>query len=134
MNSGYNIEIDHSRALLSVTLNGFFAYDQVESLRGDLRVAIRQLQCKPGSHVSLFDIRGCKIQSQEVVSAFRSMSDTDRIVARRLAIVVGDSLMRMQLRRMIGPERDAKTFDDAASARRWLTEGLPKSGSSASQA
>ena len=54
------------------------------------------------------------------------MSDTDGIVARRLAVVVGDSLMRMQLRRMIGPERNAKTFDNIISARQWLIEVRPK--------
>lgn len=123
MSAGYRIETDAAQAMLTVTLEGFFSCEEIESLRRDLRLAIRSLGARPGSHVSLFDIRKCKIQSQDVVSAFKEMSDARRIAARKLAVVAGDSLMRMQLGRIIGSERQASYFDNVSAARRWLRAG-----------
>lgn len=120
MSAGYHIKAHAPQAMLVVQLEGFFSCEEIESLRHDLRQAIHDLRAPPGDHVSLFDIRKCKIQSQDIVSAFREMSATKGVTARRLAIVVGDSLMRMQLGRIIGPERNASYFDDVDAAKRWL--------------
>jgi hypothetical protein len=128
MSAGYQIETDPLQAMLIVTLEGFFSLEEIESLRHDLRRVIPGLRVPSGYHVSLFDIRKCKIQSQDIVSAFREMGAANGTVARRLAIVVGDSLMRMQLHRIVGPERSASYFDNVYAAKRWLAAAGNENG------
>ena len=105
--------------LLSVQLLGFFSIEQMAVLRTELASAIDRLDRGPGKHMSIYDISECKIQSQDVVNAFRSMSDAKHVGARRLAVVTGGSLMRMQLSRIL-VGRDTRVFNDKEDARRWL--------------
>ncbi len=132
MSQSYCIEPDFAAGLLSVTLHGFFSIDNVASMRFDLRAGIKELMRRPGDHVSLYDIRECKIQSQEVVSALRAMSDAKGVVARRVAVVTGSSLMRRQLPRIL-VDREARFFQDLEGAREWLLE-KPSRSNSTSQA
>ena len=125
MDASYQIVIEPSRDLMRVTLTGFFTIDQIQALRAGLVAALASLSCPPGTHRSIFDIRACKIQSQEIVQALRSMSESKGITAQRLAIVAGTSLMRMQLRRIISQDRLARTFDDVRSAENWVLERVP---------
>ncbi|HVF93462.1 MAG TPA: hypothetical protein VM900_04025 [Sphingomonas sp.] len=103
-------------------MTGFLSADQIDELRAGLVQAIASLNCPRGTHRSIFDIRACKIQSQDIVQALRGMSETRGAVAQRLAIVVGESLMRMQLRRIVSDKRLARTFDDVRSAEAWVLE------------
>ena len=119
MPASYKIEQKPADALLQVTLTGFFSAADVKKLSSDLLAAIESLPCPPGTHLALYDIRDCKIQAQDIVRSFRTMSDTKGIVARRIAVVAGKSLMRMQLPRIV-VDRDARWFDDIPEAAAWL--------------
>ncbi len=133
MTASYKIEVRPIEALLKVTLTGFFACSDVKRLKTDLLTAIDSLHCQRGTHFALYDIRECKIQSQEIVHALRTMSDAKGIVARRLAVVAGNSLMRMQLARIL-VDREAMWFDDLPQALLWLRSARalhPNSGASA---
>lgn len=119
MSASYSVRIEPENNLLVATLFGFFSVEDMTSFRNDLLSGIEGLKCRPGQHLALHDIRDCKIQSQEVVNALRAMSDEKHVVARRLAVVAGDSLMRMQLNRIL-VGRDSRVFKDLVSARHWL--------------
>lgn len=119
MSTHYHIELNPDLDLLQVTLLGFFEPDDIAALRLDLIGAIASLRCPAGEHLSLYDVRECKIQSQQVVQAFRAMSDRRGLVARRIAVVTGSSLMKMQIPRIL-VDRESACFDDPATARAWL--------------
>ena len=119
MNVNFQVETDPANDLLMVTLLGFLEPTDVKLLHHGIRQALGSLRCAPGRHVAMWDIRSCKIQSQEVVGMFRSMSDERGVAARRIAMVVGGSLMRMQLPRIL-IDRDLRSFDDIEPAIAWL--------------
>jgi hypothetical protein len=60
-----------------------------------------------------------KIQSQDVVTAFREMLGDPEQRSRRLAFVASQTLARGQLIRALS-NREARCFEDAASAEAWL--------------
>ena len=119
MDVKFQVDTDPATDLLKVTLAGFMEATDVQALRHRVVEAIGSLRCDRGCHVALWDIRACKIQSQEVVGMFRSMSDERGVSARRIAMVVGGSLMRMQLHRIL-IDRDLRLFDDPDAAAAWL--------------
>lgn len=61
------------------------------------------------------------IQPQNVVGIFQGIIAEPRFKARRIAFVVGGSLAKMQLRRILDG-RDTRYFDDRAAAETWLFE------------
>ena len=77
------------------------------------------LRCGRNEHVTLVDIRAMKIQAQEMVSAFRAMIVAPETRARRLALVVGNSTVRMQVRRLV-VSPDIACFDEPTAAEFWL--------------
>ena len=124
MNASYSIDPDPVTGVLAVTLFGFFSVSDIAALRVELLEGIASIGRRPGTHLSLYDIRECKIQSQDVVRALRAMSDTKGVVARRLAVVAGNSLMKMQLSRIL-VDRETRLFADVGPAMDWLLERSP---------
>lgn len=120
MNAAYTIDVNPRQRLMAVTLTGFLTWNVFVELRRDVAKAINQIGCPPGQHLALWDIKNAKIQSQDIVGGFRAMSDQSAVAARQIAVVAGQSLMRMQLRRLIGDERVFQTFDTVLEARTWL--------------
>lgn len=120
MSASFRIVGHKTTGLLDVTLGGLFEYGDIQRLQTALIDEVGRLGCAPGTHRSIYDIRDCKIQSQDVVQRLRKLSDRPGRVACKLAIVVGPSLMRMQLRRIIGEERAMQTFDDRPAALSWV--------------
>ena len=119
MDANFQVETDPSDNLLRVRLFGFLAIEDVEALRQRIRTALASLSCAKGHHIAVYDVRECKIQTQEVVARLRSMSDAKGVAARRIAVIVGDSLMKMQLPRIV-VDRDVRTFDAMGPAITWL--------------
>ena len=119
MSTHYRIEINRDLDLLDVTLLGFFELDDIAAMRLDLIDAIGLLRCPTGGHLALYDVRETKIQSQQVVQALRAMSDRKGIIARRIAVVTGSSLMKMQIPRIL-VNRESACFDNRTTAKAWL--------------
>ena len=119
MQSHFRIATDDSRCLLRIELGGFFEAADVVALAGERAMAIGRMRCGRNRHVTLCDVSACKIQAQDVTEVFAAMIADPAFQSRRLAIVTGSSLARMQVRRML--QRDgAAYFDDVASAEAWL--------------
>jgi hypothetical protein len=124
MSEKFSFRIDRLRGLVRITMQGLFTLDDVAEFVRERSRAHRDLGCEPNMHLTLNDVRGMKIQSQEVVTAFREMLDDPEHRSRRLAFVVAQTLARGQLIRALS-RRKARCFEDPASAEAWLlTEDL----------
>lgn len=78
-----------------------------------------QLGAVPGGHVTLVDMRGMHIQTQESVAGFARVLANPRNRARRVAFVVERGLSRMQIQR-IATAPSARFFPTIAAAEAWL--------------
>lgn len=125
MSADYRIEADPARDLIRIRMSGFFTADDVQDFLAARREAHAQLRCGPNQHLTLNDIREMKIQSQEMVDAFRAVLADPAHRSRRLAFVVGPTLARTQLMRAtVG--RDVRCFDHPSAAEAWLIAGDAK--------
>ncbi len=122
MSAEYSIAVDPSRDLVRIRMSGFFTHADIEGFLAARNEAHAQLTCRPNAHLTLNDIREMKIQSQEIVDAFRAMLAAPDYRSRRLAFVVSSTLARSQLGRALGG-RDARCFEDIEAAERWLLTG-----------
>ena len=119
MSAEYSIEVEPQRDLVRIRMSGFFASEDIEGFLEMRRAAHRNLTCGRNQHVTLNDIRDMKIQSQEIVDAFRAMLSDPVYRSRRLAFVVSPTLARTQLARTIAG-RNARCFEDFWTAEAWL--------------
>lgn len=114
-----SFEVDADRALMRITLSGFFAPSDVDRFVAERNAAFRQLRSAPNQHLTLVDIRTMAIQSQDSVEAFQRVLSDPRTVSRRLAFVVAKSLARLQIHRAAA-DREAGYFTTVAEAEAWL--------------
>lgn len=119
MTATHDIQLDPVRKLLTLTLTGFFDVSYVAQIRADIVEGIAKLGCPPNRHITLVNISDSKLQAQDSVAAFGDIITDPTIMSRRLAVVVGSSLARMQVRRIMKRD-DAECFDNIAAARLWL--------------
>lgn len=119
MTGTYSFNIDPRNHLVCMELHGFFTPDQMPGFDKARREAYARLRCAPNEHVTLVDMRGTLIQSQDIVDAFaRSIADQGT-KSRRIAFVVSRSLARLQVKRAAG-DRDAGYFLTLEEAQEWL--------------
>jgi hypothetical protein len=119
MTATHDIQLDPVRKLLTLTLTGFFDVSYVAIIREAIVEGIGKLGCPPNRHITLVNISDSKLQAQDSVAAFGAIIVDPRIMSRRLAVVVGTSLARMQIRRILKRD-DAECFETVAAARLWL--------------
>ena len=120
----FTIDVEPDAKLLKLTLAGFFDQDDVQRFAVEKAQAHARLGVPPHSHVTLVDVRECRIQTQEVATIFARVLRDSRYRAHRLAFVTAGSLAKMQVRRLIEGLPHARQFDDEAAARCWLTDEL----------
>ena len=119
MDAHYSFEVDRARSLIRIRMGGLFTLADIDAFLRDRREAHAGLGCAPNQHLTLNDVRGMKIQLQEVVAAFREMLAAPEYRSRRLAFVASPTLAKSQLMRALSG-RDARCFEDMASAETWL--------------
>ena len=122
MSGEYHIDVEPKRDLVRIRMAGFFTHEDIQSFLEARRAAHAQLCCKPNQHLTINDLRDMKIQSQEIVDAFRAMLADPEYRSRRLAFVVSPTLARTQLVRAIDG-RQARCFEDSWAAEAWLFYG-----------
>jgi hypothetical protein len=122
MEASHSINVDPSTSTVTITVTGFFDQPALMRLVADREEAYKKLRCPPNQHVTLCDVSDCALQSQDMVAGFRQMIADPRRRSRRLAFVVGSSLARMQIRRMIAGRDDVLCFVDRNEAAAWLRE------------
>lgn len=100
-------------------MSGLFTHRDIAAFLEARARAHDELASAPNQHLTLNDLRDMKIQSQEVVAAFREMLAAPAFHSRRLAFVAGPTLARSQLMRALDG-REARCFDDVDEAEAWL--------------
>ncbi len=122
MNASFSFQVDRMRDLVRIRMAGLFTHADIAGFLDARRRAHDELRCAPNQHLTLNDLRDIKIQSQEVVAAFREMLADPALHSRRLAFVAGPTLARSQLMRALDG-RDARCFDNLEDAEDWLFAG-----------
>lgn len=119
MKPKFTFDIDRSRGLVRISMHGFYGREDVAAFFAARRRAHADLGLPRNQHVTLNDIRGMKIQHQEVVAAFQAGLAVPEEKARKTAIVVVTSLARGQALRAVD-DPSVRYFSDVATAEAWL--------------
>ena len=122
MSGHFTISAEPKRDLVRIKMSGFFTRDDIERFIAARREAHAQLYCGPNEHLTLNDLTEMRIQSQDMVDAFRTLLADPHYRSRRLAFIIGPTLARSQLFRALDA-RCARTFDDPWAAEAWLLTG-----------
>ena len=114
----FTISTEPHRQLVRIKVTGMLTLEQVADFYRAEHEAIRAMGCPLGQQIAIVDVSECPLQLQQIVEAFqKSMESPAR--AKRLAMVTGGSLSRMQARRIL--KRDnAALFETVAEAEAWL--------------
>lgn len=85
--------------------------------------------CGDGGFLLLIDTGDTVIQSQETVAAFMRIVAHSPLKAKRIAVVRGDPLTRMQTQRILVIRDDAAIFRSLGEAEAWeLGDGASPAG------
>jgi hypothetical protein len=124
MHPGFSFEVDRQRNLIRFVLTGLFRPEDVSEFLEARREAHAKLTCAPGQHVTLTDLRAIKILPQDTVDAWTAHLTDSQTRVRRLAFVVGPTLVRNQLDRVLAgrDSRRTRCFADPAEAEAWLLD------------
>jgi hypothetical protein len=115
----YSIVTEPALKLIRADLSGFFTIEEVVAFGKDVQTASAAMGCRSGEHLLYVNTSACALQSQDVVAAFQALITNSPIKARRIALVTGSSLSRMQTRRILVRDQ-AMTFESGSEARAWL--------------
>lgn len=116
----FSIVVDPALDLVTMEMSGFFRPADVQAFEAARNEAHRQLKCGKNRHLTLVDMRQMLIQSQDAVVEFQRVLNNPASQSRKIAIVVSQTLARMQIERA-AERRDVQFFTDGtAEARRWL--------------
>lgn len=124
MSNKFTFIVDHERGLVRISMHGFYGLRDVEAFFEARRRAHAQLGLPPNAHMTLNDLRGMKIQSQEVIQAFQQGLAAPAEKARKLAIVIDAAMARGQANRAINSV-DTRYFTDPEAAEAWLLADEP---------
>ena len=115
----FSIVVDVPLSLVRMTLSGFFSPADVTRFVEARNTAHRDLRCAANEHLTLVDIRGMQIQSQEAVNEFQAVMSAPATASKRIAFVVSKSLARLQVQRA-AVNRPANFFLSMEEAEAWL--------------
>ncbi|AUW56733.1 hypothetical protein C1T17_00185 [Sphingobium sp. SCG-1] len=118
----YTFQADYTRKLIRAQLQGFFSVEEVAAFGADLQAAAATMVCRSGEHLLYVDTSQCALQAQDVVSAFQTLIGNLPLKAKRVAVITGSSLSRMQTRRILVRDQ-AMLFDHGEDAEHWLLTG-----------
>lgn len=125
MTATFSVVAHPERDLVRITLAGFFTADDIGRFRAARALAHGRLTCARNQHLTITDITGMAIQSQEAVGRWASVLSDPAWVSRRLGFVTASTLARMQLQRAITGRDNVRCFMDAAEAEAWVLEAGP---------
>ena len=110
----FSFSPDRDRRLMRISMSGFFLPPDVARFAAALAIEFALLGPGFNPHVSLIDIRGMQIQTQESVEAFGRVLASPTYAASRRGFVIEPGLARMQIKR-IATTREPRYFEDVAA-------------------
>jgi len=127
MSAKFLIQHDRDNGLIRIVMTGFFTAADLDRFIAARERAHEALGLPANAHMTLNDVRRMKIQSPEMVEAFRTMLADPAYRSRRLAFVAGPTLARSQLMRALSG-RDAQCFETVEEAETFLLGGKAETG------
>jgi hypothetical protein len=116
----FSIEFDASRSLVRAKMWGFMDVTEVAEFSRQEQQAVADAGLQSGQFLLLVNTEGAIIQPQEVVAAFADIVANSPLKAKRIAVVRGSSLTRMQTQRILMIRDNAAIFADLSEAEKWL--------------
>ena len=116
----YTVVPDPIHPLVRIHLSGFFDSAEVAVFWREEQDVARAAFARHGLYDLLIETPGGGPQGQEVLDAFRRIVTESPVKARRIAIVSGSTLLRMQIRRVFVSDT-FQVFATTAEAEAWLT-------------
>ena len=115
----YDTQVDRARGVVEATLSGMMTIDEVAAYIADLKRAFVVHRLR--SYSMVIDVTRCPIQQQDMIRAMGAHMAT-MPKADALAIVVGSSLARMQVRRLF-TQPYARIVATVDEGRAWVVSG-----------
>ena len=118
----YNIRLVRPLRMIDIGMFGLWTKDVASAYEAELRAKLAELgsSVKLGEHLSLVDLSGFAVQTQEIASRLHLLAGDSSIRPKRAAVVNPTALLGSQVKR-IAP--DYCVFGDRAIALKWLQEG-----------
>jgi TusA-related sulfurtransferase len=117
----FGIAVDAARGLVEVTLAGLLEPSEAADYIARVRKAF-VVHGLRSPYAMVIDVSACPIQAQVTIAALREhMAEMPK--AHALAIVAGDSLARMQIRRLF-TQPYARVVATQAEAHAWVLSGI----------
>lgn len=123
MSAKFSIRADHACGLIRITMSDLLTLDDVESFYAERARAHAELGLPKNMHMTLNDVRDLKILPQPTLAAFVEMLADPDYHSRKLAFVVGPTLVRAQIARAIGTRPNVRCFAEMVEAEEWLLAG-----------
>ncbi len=123
--TAFSIRFDTVQKLLDIEVRGHWDIATVARFGEAVAMMVSRLPslgCSLGQQVTLFDMTGFAVQSQDVLPPLGRLAADPGITSRRIAIVAASVLLKMQAKR-IAPH--FPRFDDRTAAIEWLMENDP---------
>lgn len=119
----HTLDIDRDRNLLVLKMSGVISPEDAAWMAEEVRAAVRSLGEAMGRHVTLYDFSDVPVVPratvEQLLATFRNAS-IRHLWARKLAIVTGTTLGRMQAQEVKAVRPDIELFEDREAALAWL--------------
>ncbi|GAA3262800.1 STAS/SEC14 domain-containing protein [Sphingomonas yabuuchiae] len=116
----YKVTVDLARGYFEVTPHGFWTLDTIADFARELEQTVHRIRATGRTPVSLCDLSGAMIQSQEVVAAFIQMMQNPAVRSGRVAVYTPGALTRFQAVRANQDHEEFRFFTCKEAARTWL--------------
>lgn len=123
MNDKFSFKVDRAVGLVRITMSGLLTLADVREFYDMRERAYDELGKARNAPLTLNDVRDLKILPQDTLSAFCDMLADPAYHSRRLAFVVGPTLVRAQVVRAVGQRPNVRCFSDPIEAEEWLFAG-----------
>jgi hypothetical protein len=110
---------DRTLGAMRLTGRGLFSIEQVEAYFTHYRRLAERMRRERGAVRVLADLREAAVQSVEVAGYVRDRGEGLRREEDRFAVVLASSLVKLQMRRVVGSPQHA-FFLSPAAAETWL--------------
>lgn len=115
----YSIVVDRTHSVIEATLTGMLTTNEVAAYIVDVKRAF--VMNRLHGYSMVIDVTGCPIQPQDIIRDMGSHMAT-MPKAHALAVVVGSSLARMQIRRLF-TQPYARIVATVEEGRAWVISG-----------
>lgn len=120
----YRIVVDRAHSLVRLDMEGMLTPDEADRLVADLVDRIAEARFE--AYVLVIDVSRCPVQAQAMIETMRGHLPRMKN-ARRVAIVTGAALVRLQVRRLFD-QPFVRFADRYEEARAWVLSGIEPGG------